>query len=433
MTTLLEPARTICPTCLVDVDGAYVEEGGAVYLQRTCAEHGDSKALVLHDVRDFVKSSERAHPPPSRDVVARAREQGTAAHPSCIALLEITDACNLACDVCYANSPSGTHVPFDVLTARLRTFIETRGPLDVLQISGGEPTIHPEFVRILDHVKRLPITHVMVNTNGIALADDDGALVRALQERTPRLEIYLQLDGLDDASHVALRGRSLIDKKRRALERLSDAGIPTTLVCTVVDGVNDADIAELLRLGLSLPIIRGVSFQPATTAGRYKRAHDPRAHATLSSVIDALARGTAGALRADDFMPLPCSHPSCCSFTVLARRGPGDIVPLSRGVDRALINTALKDTIAFTREDAAACCGIDMGPNDALRVVVKPFMDAFTYDQARIDECCVHIIDDAGRGVSFCEHNVKKRPALVSIHKGPRSSKAVVDGARPRE
>jgi 7,8-dihydro-6-hydroxymethylpterin dimethyltransferase len=402
---VLKTTRTVCPTCLRPLDGAHFAHDGKVWLTRDCPDHGTVTALVASDRRDFYLRGDVAHPPATQ-------------HPSCIALLEITDACNLSCEACYAQSPSGSHVPFDECVRRLLAFVAQRGPLDVLQISGGEPTIHPDFLRILDVAKKAPITHVMINTNGLELARKPD-LAAAIAARAPRVEVYLQMDGLDPQTHQALRGRDLVEIKRAALTALAAHGIPTTLVCTVVEGVNDREIADVLRLGAGLPNVRGVSFQPATYAGRYDLGADPFRRATLTEVLEALDEGTGGAMNRADFRPLPCSHPNCCSFTFAARTG-GDLVPIPRLVDVDPHLAKLADRIAFTLDDAAACCAVDgtaaraagldaKDPRAFFRVVVKPFMDAYTYDQERIDECCVHVIDRDGRGVSFCEHNVLRR------------------------
>ena len=114
-------------------------------------------------------------------------------------------------------------------------------------------------------------------------------------------------------------------------------------------------------------------------------------------------------MRADDFVPLPCSDPNCCALTFLHRAPTGAITPLNRVVDVDDYIDKLEDRIAFTPEDTGGCCGTNLPAAELTRVVIKPFMDAHTYDQSRVDECCVHIINGDGVGVSFCEFNVRQR------------------------
>jgi uncharacterized radical SAM superfamily Fe-S cluster-containing enzyme len=401
---VLKATRTLCPTCLADVDGWTFELDGRVYLERECAEHGRAVALVASDRAQYWLRDEVPHPAPDD---ASACGPGPA-HRSCIGLLEITDACNLKCEACYAQSPGGAHHDKEALLERLDGFLAARGPLDVLQISGGEPTIHPQLLEILDEVKQRPIDHVMVNTNGLELARRP-ELAAALAQRKPKLELYLQLDGLDEESHVALRGRALLEEKRAAIEAIIAHDLPTTLVCTVVGGVNDGELGELLRLGLRIPTLRGISYQPATFAGRYTLDADALERMTSADVIARIEEQTDGAFRSDDFKPLPCSDPNCCQFTFAVRRGEDDAVPATRFVEYEDVADQLADRIVFTPENTGGCCGTGVPAQEFFRVVVKPFMDAWTYDQDRIDECCVHIIGRDGVGVSFCEHNVRRR------------------------
>jgi uncharacterized radical SAM superfamily Fe-S cluster-containing enzyme len=400
----LKRTRTLCPACLKQVVGITFEHEGKVYLERTCPEHGVATALVSSDRRHYYLRGEVPHPPPSGGCCA----PGGLGHRACVALLEITDACNLHCAACYAQSPNGKHRPFEELVETLERYL-AKAPLDVLQISGGEPTIHPRFIDLVAYALARPdIRHVMVNTNGVTLARDP-ELSRALAVFKPRFEIYLQLDGLDQKSHAVLRGQALLEEKHQALARLAEHDIPTTFVATVVDGVNDGELGALLELGLSMPNVRGVAFQPATFAGRFTLESPPIARSTLASVLEGIEAQSKGILTQDDFRALPCSEPNCCSFTFLARDEAGGATPLGRLLSYEEHWPKLQDRMFFLPEDAGGAITAEMPPKQIFRVTVKPFMDAWTYDQARIDECCLHIIQPDGEPISFCEYNVRVR------------------------
>jgi len=414
---VLKRTRTLCPACLKPLVGLTFESEGEVFLERTCPEHGVAVALVSSHRRHYYLRGEVPHPPPAQACCApttassRAPSPSTALapiHRACVALLEITDACNLRCPACYAESPNGKHRSFEELVSTLDQYL-ARGPLDVLQISGGEPTIHPRFLDIVaDALARTSIRYVMLNTNGITLARDP-ELAAALARHKPRFEIYLQMDGLDDKAHAALRGEALLEEKRAAISRIIEHDIPTTLVCTVVRGVNDRELGDVLRLGLSVPQIRGVSFQPATYAGRFTLDASPLRRSTLADVITGIEAQSAGLLREDDFRPLPCSDPNCCSFTFLARRPDEPPIALTRLLDYDEHWRKLEDRMLFLPDDAGDALSADMPPKQIFRISAKPFMDAWTYDQSRIDECCLHIIQPGGEPISFCEYNVRVR------------------------
>ncbi|MBC8870047.1 MAG: prolipoprotein diacylglyceryl transferase [Planctomycetes bacterium] len=449
---LPKETRTLCPTCLQPVLGETYEQDGRVYLQRECPDHGDGLALVSSDRRHYYLRDEVPHAPSdlvrcccsdgseacpaddnpggrgSRRAAESAHRAGSAGaspsheaspgadrcadprHKTCVALLELTDACNLRCPVCYAQRPSGRHRRFEELCADLEAFLAHRGPLDVLQLSGGEPLLHPDVLRIIDHCRMLPIDHIMINTNGLQLIEAEG-LAAELALRKPRLELFLQFDGLDATSHQLLRGADLLEQKLAVIDTVVQHDLPTTLVCTAAQGVNEQQLGALLRFGLGIPQVRGITYQPATWSGRFDRRTDALDRVTLADVVRLLVEQSDGLLVHDDLKPLPCSNPNCCGFSVIARPRGQPAMPLTRMVDYEDHMDRLADRVNFNFADADALCGNDFGAEDFFRVIIKPFMDAYTYDQDRIDECCVHIIRPGGRAVSFCRFNIVERAA----------------------
>jgi 7,8-dihydro-6-hydroxymethylpterin dimethyltransferase len=206
-----------------------------------------------------------------------------------------------------------------------------------------------------------------------------------------------------------LRGADLLARKRAILDLLVRHDLPTTLVCTVARGVNEGQLGELLRLGLDTPQLRGMTLQAATWTGRFAPAIDPLDRVTLADVIRLLSRQSGGLLAEEDFKPLPCSSPNCCSFTYVARRQHSPLIPLTRIVKYEEHLDMLADRIGFNMQDARQCCGGNCRPEEFFRIVIKPFMDAYTYDDDRADECCIHIIRPGGRAVSFCRFNTLGR------------------------
>ena len=149
----------------------------------------------------------------------------------------------------------------------LDAVVASEGEPDLVQLSGGEPTIHPQFFEVLAAAKARPIRHLMINTNGLAIAREPGFAER-LAEFMPGLEVYLQFDSLRREALMDLRGADLSKVRIEALEALERVGVSTTLVATVKKGVNDDDIAPLIRFALDWRCVRGVTFQPVQDAGR---------------------------------------------------------------------------------------------------------------------------------------------------------------------
>ena len=135
----------------------------------------------------------------------------------------------------------------------------------------------------------------MINTNGLEFLRGDD-LAAGLAARRQGLQLFLQLDGLDAASHVALRGSDLLARKQAVIETIVRHDLPTNLACTIVRGVNEDQVGELLKLGLNTPQIRGITFQPATWSGRFEHAMDPLERVTLADVIRLLAQQSGGLL-----------------------------------------------------------------------------------------------------------------------------------------
>ena len=404
----LKETQTLCPQCLRMLTGTTYEQDGKVLLVRHCPEHGRMTALLNSDRRHLWLRDEVPHGPPGQQKCCCG-----AGHKTCIALLEITEACNLRCPVCFAQSPSGKHRPLDELCADLEQFLAARGPLDVLQLSGGEPLLHPDLLRILDRSKELPIDHVMINTNGLELLRRDG-LAAELARRRPRLELALQCDGLDAQSHVALRGADLAEQKRAVIRKAVEHDIPSTLVCTLVKGVNEDQVGPLLRLGLQTRQIRGITLQPATFSGRFGRDADPLDRITLGDCVHLVVQQSEGLFSENDFKPLPCSNPNCCYFTFAVRPRNRPVRPLTRVIKYEKHLRRLADRVNFNLDDAREVCGSGWQMEDFFRVIIKPFMDVHTYDQERIDECCVHVIRPGGVAVSFCQFNAVQRGRAVN-------------------
>jgi uncharacterized radical SAM superfamily Fe-S cluster-containing enzyme/prolipoprotein diacylglyceryltransferase len=432
----LKTTRAICPECRRAVPGTTFQRDGRIYLRRDCPEHGEIEALVSSSRRHYYLRDEAPHgPPAAADEPSPANGNGAANglpilsgqgggcgsstskscccgpepnHRTCVALLEITGECNLRCPVCFARTSNGSHRPAAEVLADLEAFVARRESLDVLQLSGGEPLLHPDLLSIIDRCRKLPIEQVVINTNGLELLRNDG-LAAELAARGRRLHLFLQFDGLDAGSHIALRGVDLLARKRELLDVIVRHNLPTNLACTVVKGVNENQLGDLFELGVKTSQIHGITYQPATWNGRFQHNTDPMDRVTLADVIRLLAEQTGGLLSEDDFNPLPCSNPNCCSFTFVARRRNSAPLPLTRIVKYEDHVDRLADRVNFKLDDAKACCGFGQRPEDFFRVAVKPFMDVYTYDEDRADECCIHVIRPGGQGVSFCRFNTLQR------------------------
>ena len=440
-----EDTRGLCPTCLRDVPARLFEENGQIWIAQDCARHGPCRALLASNAPEYLRLRQYVPARAGGGCCGGTGDScGPNGPPTCVLLLEITQACNLRCPTCYADAHGHDFLPLLEARRRLDAFFRTQPHLDVLMLSGGEPTIHPQFAEMLALALAYPIGRVLVNTNGLRLAQSE-ALVRTLAAHRDRIELYFSFSSFRGGGHDHFYGRDLRAVKAAALDAARRAGLFVNLVATVERGVNDAEIGALFRFALSHEAVAGLVFQPVMDTGRYQHAYRPEDRMTLTGVLGELERQTDGTLRSTDFVGLPCSHPDCCVLTYgFLDKDRTTLLPLPRHLDVARYMELFADRISFagllgsalrrvwsdlahlrarrTLQDLATLFA-RAGLRDALplirrpeqfgrrvfRVVVKPFMDAHTYDRKRIEECCTKILNERGEAVSFCEYNVFHR------------------------
>ena len=358
---------------------------------------------------------------------------------SCLAIVEINQACNLSCPVCFAESSTSRTGQRSLaeVEALLDMLVASEGEPDLVQISGGEPTLHPELFEILAAARARPIRHLMINTNGIRIAREPGFAER-LAEFMPGFEVYLQFDSLKRDALMDLRGADLSRVRIEALQKLERLGLSTTLVVTVKKGVNDAEIPEIVRFALQWGCVRGVTFQPIQDAGR-NDGFDARAHRiVLSEIRRRIAE--AGVFALEDLIPLPCNPDQICIGYGL--RDGTSVVPVTSLLPRDLLVAAAPNTVTFesypelqrrvfdllslstaqadTSDKLASllCClpeaavPQDIGYAQTFRVVISQFLDRFNFDLGTVKRSCVHFVEPEGI-IPFDTYNTFYRPGAA--------------------
>ena len=435
-----ETTRSLCPVCRRVIDADVFIWGGTVFLMKHCPEHGDSEALVSSDATWFQSARRYDKPGTTPRLYAREVERGCPddcglcpdhRQHTCAAVIEITTRCNLRCPVCFADAGEGHDLNLTQINAMLDRLVTTEGNPEMVQFSGGEPTLHPDIVNCVAAAREHDVAHVMINTNGIRLAEDID-LVRRLAAYNP--VFYLQFDSLKDGVYRQLRGANLIARKRQALDNIARFGLHATLVPTLVRGVNDDEIGDILNFGLAHPAVLGVNYQPVTYSGRCGVTSNPLERITLTEVLERLETQSDGTFRVSDFRPVPCPHPNCSACTYAVVRD-GRVTPITRLVDADLyldyisnrtlpylspelqpVIEALWSMAAVAggeKTTAALNCvacnmplpGTGRKPEDFFVVQVHAFMDEHTFDINRLQKCCVHQITPDGRAIPFCAYN----------------------------
>ncbi len=434
-----------------------------VWLERGCPDHGlvrtlyDESAEILSYLEQWTAPTKVHEPDVTGNFkpVPSAYEDGLPemqTQHTCILLEDITDHCNLRCPTCFAESaPARSSVaPLESVLASVDARLaHENGRIDVLMLSGGEPTLYPRLAELLDEVTARPVVRILVNTNGLRIAQDD-ELLALLRRHRERVEVYLQYDGESGDAVTYHRGADIRRFKERAIERLSGAGVFTTLTMTATLGVNDDEIGFVLKRALDTPYVGGVTVQPVFGSGR-SHGIDPQDRLTHTGVLARLEEQTAGLVTWRDLTALPCSHPHCCSVGYLMRDDTGSWRSLTSLVGHeklkqwldlepdTLANRIADDAIPATMKkvvkdslldllseqsslshpsigniwkDICENCDLGIGTLTTLaasslpgqrqrlrrmlgervvRVTVKPFMDVSTMIEERLTQCCVHV------------------------------------------
>lgn len=452
---------SICATCLKRVDAKIIFEDDKVFMLKNCPQHGREKVLIATDIeyykncRNYAKRSEmplRFNTPthygcPYDCGLCQDHEQH-----SCLTVIEVTDRCNLSCPTCYAmSSPSyGRHRTLAEIEQMLDTIVTNEGKPDVVQISGGEPTVHPQFFEIMDIAKSKPIKHLMLNTNGIRIAKDE-SFVERLATYAPDFEVYLQFDSFKKEALEQLRGEDLREVRRKAIENLNKHNLSTTLVVTLQKGLNTDEIGDIIRYALKQPCVRGVTFQPTQEAGRLQNYNSQTDRYTLTEVRTAILE-QCDIFNKHDLLPVPCNPDALVMGYAL--KLVGEVFPLTRMINPDDLLDNSKNTIVYEQDDrikahllnmfstgnsvdsvredlkSIMCClpEIDapqLSYDNLFRVIIMQFIDAHNFDVRAIKKSCVHIVNKDMKIIPFETMNLFYRDDKIDYLQQLRKEMAI--------
>ena len=419
----IRKTRSVCPVCLKNLPAELVPEpDGRILLQKTCPEHGAFTVPVWQGKVDFEQWLLETEPLPEGSGLLCPQNCGICPEHeigTCCALLEVTERCNLHCVYCFADGGRQVHDPsLEDCKAAIREIVRQCGrPL--LQFSGGEPTLRDDLPELIAFAREAGCSYTQVNTNGIRLAEDPAY---ALRLRDAGLDIvFLQFDGTHDDIYRALRGGPLLETKLEAIRVCGEQKIGVTLVPTVVRGVNDENLGDIVSLAASLaPAVRGVHFQPVSYFGRYPSAPFDEDRYTLDRLMWDLSR-QAG-IPVGSFLPSRCDHPLCGFHANFLIRPDGSLKPLSsiahsahsRGCEQDNREYVARHWRRVEEEDPPAAPGSETFSEEmdfdtflyrlrhrSLALSAMAFQDAMNLNVERLHRCSLHVYDQ-GKIKPFC-------------------------------
>jgi len=470
----IKETKSICPECLSVLDATIFEENGKVYIKKKCPTHGGFQELYWSDYEQYTRAEkfkyegEGLKNPRTRTVKGCPYDCGICPqHKShtALAIIDITNRCNLKCPVCFANAASAGYV-YEPTKEEIRNMMENLRkndpvPATAMQFSGGEPTIRNDLFELIRMAKELGFRHVEVNTNGLRLAQDVN-YCRGLKE-AGMSTVYLQFDGLTSEIYKFIRGIDLLDIKMKAIENCRKAGINSiVLVVTLIKGVNDNQLGDIIRFAVQhFDVIRCVNVQPVSLCGRLPQREREKMRITIPDFMRLVEEQTNGKIKVSDFYPVPTvvpvskavgalkskryveftAHPHCGMATYIFVEN-GEIVPITKfgNVDGfiKIMNKVYDDAskgsknkaklrlvgalrhIKFSflrkhvwrvlREGTYEALG-DLQRKSIL-ISAMHFMDPYNFDLERVQRCVIHYAVPDGRIIPFCTMNSIHRPEI---------------------
>ena len=466
-----ELTRSICPSCRKVIDAQVILRNNKVYMRKRCSECGPFEALIYGDAEAYTSFGK--YNKPGTIPLARGTEIRNGCpydcglcpdhqQHTCLGIIEVNSNCNMNCPLCFSEARPGFSLTLEEVEQMLDDLVRTEGNPEVVQFSGGEPTIHPQIVEFIRAAKAREIPFVMINTNGKRIAHDDRFLE---QLNKVRPSLYFQFDGFDAETYRILRGEpDILDEKLRALDRLSQIGLNVTIVPAIERGVNEHEIGKIVDFAIQHPAICGINFQPAFHAGRHVQ-HDPMMRMTIPDVLNLIEQQTAGKFIASDFVPVPCCFPTCNSVTYAFVEG-DKVTPLPRiinvydyldyitnrvmpdfslEVKSALEGLWSSSSVAGSQKSAeqlafsCQACGVPESltvgdlADHMLMIMLQDFMDPWTFNQKNLMKCCKEFLLPGGKQIPFCAYNTLgyREQARIQLERmEPERRRARANGKR---
>ena len=451
--------ESTCPECRRLVPAKIVsEDGQSVIMRKFCPEHGESQALVRSSVEDYLKTlrftksawnprafaGDSSKPCPEGCGFCERHEQHL-----CMPIIEITSRCDLSCPICLASAGAAWDMSMDEFKRILDGILNAESQVDILNISGGEPLLHPQLLDFIDEALVRPgIIRTSVSTNGLAFLEKP-ELLSELRKRD--VVVSLQFDGFDDEAYETMRGARLLERKLKLIELLKAEGLSCSLTMTLAKGLNDSQLRPVLDLFFSTSNFISLMLQPLSFAGRAASMKEVE-RLDISALVRMLGDAGHPSVTSKDFLPLPCSHPLCFSLAFYLMLSDGGTKSVNQLVEAETLMDSIANKVVFGLDaeehervksliyalwsgPAAnapdservlhtlrallkdmSCTAFD--PKTAFRqaersvksIFIHAFQDAGTFDISRVRKCCQAYPQVDGSLIPACVNNVLRRP-----------------------
>jgi uncharacterized radical SAM superfamily Fe-S cluster-containing enzyme len=468
--------RSICPECFKTIDAEIYEEDGKVMIRKTCKEHGEYKDVYWSSAEQFHRAFSFAYDglgldnPRTETKNMCPNDCGLCPNHkthTCLALIDVTNRCNLECPICFAHAGKAGYIYEPSLDEIKEMLANLRAnhpvPAPAVQFAGGEPTMRADLPEIIKAAKEAGFPHVEIASNGLML----------MQKGYPKKlfeaglsTVYMQFDGVTPEPYIAARGVNLLSQKLKALENCRNEGLRSiVLVPTLVRGVNDAQVGDIINFAVeNHDIVRCVNFQPVSITGRIDYEKRQEMRITIPDLMNLAEEQTDGVIKTSDWYPVPfvvpvaralgarggapavefSTHPACGMATFIIVEEDGSYQPITKYVDvEPFLGTLEKMSIDYSK--GAKTRGTLRGIIGAMRFFKKRgllfklanqflrkkdydslaefmeriimigsmhFQDPYNMDLERLERCGIHYAVPDGRIVPFCAMNSLHRDKI---------------------
>ncbi|WKY47142.1 radical SAM protein [Eubacteriaceae bacterium ES3] len=428
-----EKTASICPVCLKTLPAQRILKAGGIYLKRTCPEHGEFETLVWKECQDDALQWEKWSPD---NYIQTEDPDNICPHycetcqdhqqQACCVLIELTSRCNQRCSFCFATSEEGEGQDLSLLQVEAiydNLLNKTSGRPYNIQLSGGEPSLYKDLERVIEMGKDKGFPYIQLNTNGLLLGED--VQLAEKLKAAGLSSVFLQFDGIDDKIYQKIRGQKLIRSKQKAIEQCKKAGLGVVLVVTVVPGINDDHLGEILEFAIdNSPIVRGIHYQPISYFGRFPGEIENARRLTTPEFIKKLVDQSQGQFTAENFVPLESGHPRC-SFHGDFKRVGKKLEPTTHKKKCSCSDTNIEKARDFietkwsfkevTQLEDDWDIILKKVREESFAITAMGFQDQGNLDLERLKKCRVMIATKDKTMIPFCAYNI--------IYRGEKNAK----------
>lgn len=409
MHSIIQKTRSLCPDCLKRLEAEIFEKDGAVYMRKSCPDHGRFEVLIWEDSgENYLKWIADGGTPQDEDCNSRLMPisagcpydcgicENHAGNISTVALMT-SNVCDVNCPICFTKDEAqGRYMPaLDELLRIAESYRSTYSSEHMIELCGGEPTVRDDLPELAAGLKEMGFSHIQLNTNGIRIAEDIDFLKR-LKDAGVTV-VYLGFDGIEPEIYTKKYGRNLLETKMKAISNCAEAELAVVLVPVVIRGVNDNQLGDIIEVARSnMPAVKGVYFQPVSYFGRYPGIPTDAERITIPSVLKLLEEQTGGEIACGHFNPGGSEH-ALCSFTsfYMADRN-NHLKAITKRAPRGITKDSAKKVIEFNKK------AWSWSPSKTLTVGGMHFQDVWNIDLERLRKCRICILGEDERIIPLC-------------------------------